>query len=89
MEPNKLIVLEQEQESGRVIFYGFVGDEEVKRYIAENIGDVDVYRVIDSRAYSYQSCGKTFWRTDGTTIRKDHVKVTVAAYREKNSAPAA
>ena len=89
MEPNKLIVLEQEQESGRIIFYGFAGDEEVKRYIAENIGDVDVYRVIDSRAYSYQSCGKTFWRTDGTTIRKDHVKVTVAAYREKNSAPAA
>ena len=89
MSANKIIVLEQEQDSNRVIFYGFVGDADAKKYIEETIGDVDVYRVIDSRAYSYQSCGKTFWRTDGTTIRKDHVKVTVAAYRVKNSAPAA
>lgn len=89
MSANKLIVLEQEQESNRVIFYGFVGDAEAKKYIEETIGDVDVIKVTDSRAYSYSYGGKTYYKIDGTTTRKDHVKVTVAVYREKNSAPAA
>lgn len=89
MPANKIIVLEQEQESNRVIFYGFVRDADAKKYIEETIGDVDVYKVTDSRAYSYSFGGKTYYKIDGTTTRKDHVKVTVAVYREKNSPPAA
>lgn len=89
MSANKLIILEQEHSTNCVLFYGFVTDTDALRWIEENIGDVEVYKVTDSRAYSYSFGGKTYYKLDGTTTRKDHVKVTVAVYREKSSAPAA